>query len=78
MKTAAYPRPGHYSSGGPRENDNVPQTGMSMRQWYKGMALSGLLAGDTSCFGEDVEKHVKMAAELADASIREDEQHELP
>ena len=44
--------------------------GMTMRQWYKGMALMGL-AADPS-FNRTVEHSVAAAARFADAMIAED------
>jgi hypothetical protein len=47
--------------------------GMSMRQWYKGMAISGLL-GDSERVA-DADQYIKMAAQVADAALKEDEEH---
>jgi hypothetical protein len=44
--------------------------GMTMRQWYKGMALQGMLSGDSNT-GE-IEALVKDAGKYADAMVAED------
>lgn len=49
-----------------------PHTGMSLRDWYAGMALQGIIAG---CFsgnnqGFTVEGNVTAAYEYADAMLR--------
>ena len=44
---------------------------MSQRQWYKGMALQGMLAANT-VFSDTA---VKIACKLADELIKEDTEH---
>jgi len=46
------------------------QTGMSLREYYAGQALAGLLANDTGPAG-DWKKSAKDAMEAADALIAE-------
>jgi hypothetical protein len=47
----AFPRAGFWSDGGPCATDTQPQGGMSLRDWFAGQALAGLLAGspDADC-----------------------------
>jgi len=53
------------------------QPGMTLRQWYKGMALQGELAGrhtwQNGCTAEEI---VMTVAKVADAMIAEDKEHE--
>ena len=73
--------PGHYSFDGPLE-DYVSEMGMTMRQWYKGMAVQGALAsgiGVRSNKGHkrhSADAYAEIAAEIADALIAEDKIHE--
>lgn len=55
--------PQHY----PR-NATVAEPGMTVRQWYKGMAVCGLVANDSRL----AEAVAEEAAEVADALIAED------
>ncbi len=48
--------------------------GMTMRQWYKGLALQGILACPES--HGTIAVFVKEAAQYADAMLAEDAQHE--
>ena len=57
----AFPRTGN-------ETTIEPQSGMTVRQWYKGMALSGLLADP----GETLSHAAINAASLADKLLAED------
>lgn len=47
---------------------NDPQPGMTLRQWYKGMALTMMLS-------MPVEQAVAEAAKIADALLAEDDAH---
>jgi hypothetical protein len=47
----AFPRAGFWSDGGPCATDTQPQGGMSLRDWFAGQALAGMLAGG---FGDTV------------------------
>lgn len=49
-----------------------PGGGMTLRQWYKGMAIAGLCSGNMrgTC-----DEFSHKAAELADALLAEDEEH---
>jgi hypothetical protein len=64
MKKSAFPI---YVTGGP-ESGYHP--GMSLREYYAGQALAGLLANDTGPAG-DWKKSAKDALEAADALIAE-------
>ncbi|NTG94222.1 hypothetical protein [Rhizobium rhizogenes] len=39
----AFARSGFYSDGGPGESDCWPTDGMSLRDWFSGQALAGLV-----------------------------------
>lgn len=53
-------------------------SGMTLRQWYKGMALSGILARGDWDPAQPLERGAiaLLSSEIADALIEEDEQHE--
>lgn len=48
--------------------------GMTMRQWYKGMALRAIISSSMQSF--DFEGAVTYSGKFADAMVAEDEQHE--
>ena len=52
-----------------------PQRGMSLRQWYAGQALSGLLcdAKPLLTSADDIAAKVKLSFDLADAMIEHEE-----
>ena len=58
-----------------RSNNHM---GMTLRQWYKGMILSGI-AGRTvpTSINVDINEIVDVTGIIADAMIAEDEAHEL-
>jgi len=61
----------------PRSGTVVAVQGMSMRQWYKGMALQGLCAnGRANCIEQHLPEVIRVAGFLADAMIAEDEEFE--
>ena len=64
---AAFPRP----MGQDGRVYSESQIGMTMRQWYKGMALQGVLSSLVD--GTKPEPLVAYAASLADAMVEEDE-----
>lgn len=47
--------------------------GMTMRQWYKGMAIMGLIASCPWDVKFDIDCNVGFAGRIADAMIAEDE-----
>ena len=67
------------------EPDNVPKHavemigsywyGMTMRQWYKGMALQGYLAAGNKIEPVHIGRRTKLCGLFADAMIEEDELH---
>lgn len=66
----AFPRPLSHVPPSALEDYESAQDGMTMRQWYKGMALLGLLAsGKATTIGSTTE----MVVELANAMLTEDE-----
>jgi len=66
----AFPRPASEFTGGgtlPDGNDAIrEQGGMTLRQWYAGQALVGLLAADT---GGHTRHVAQIAFEYADAMV---------
>lgn len=63
---AAFPRP---CGAANREEQNLEQTGMTMREWYAGQALCGLLAdGD---FNVKPAVAAELAFKIADAMLAE-------
>ena len=46
--------------------------GMTMRQWYKGMALQGMLAAETGDDRLEPDQYAAEAGRMADAMIAED------
>lgn len=62
-KEAAFPRPG-FNDDVTSEHWNEPQAGMSLRDYFAGQALVGLLSGD-SVYGDDERTFERMAAEEA-------------
>ncbi len=73
----AFPRPASEDKrdGTLSDGDRVvtEQGGMTMRQWYKGQALAGLLARGSSFVGNNREDVAKATGNYADAMIKEDE-----
>lgn len=67
---AAFPSEEHFPDGG-----TVNVTGMSMRQYYKAAALTGLLASSYVSL-DDFEAYSKCAGHHADAMLAEDEANE--
>ncbi len=72
----------------PDEASNIamlPQTGMSLRQWYKGQALAGFLADHVNIAAATTEadtRHLSLdlylgmaAGEIADGQLAEDREH---
>ena len=41
---SAFPRTGNFHEDQPGNFDNIPQEGMSLRDWFAGMALPALIA----------------------------------
>ena len=81
MNKHAFPVPGFPSD----PNYSLPETGMTLRQWYAGLALAGGLIGDSRIFmTEDpsmdahaINSAIAMTAvRLADALIAELEKEE--
>lgn len=52
---------------------DVWQDGITLRQWYKGMALMGMLA-NRDYTGNSCGEVAKMTGDYADAMLREDEE----
>ncbi len=52
------------------------QTGMTMRQYYKGQIVKGLLSMRLDYKDFDNEKLAFCSGEMADALLKEDEEHE--
>ena len=76
-----YENVGKFKGPGGEYHNNPPLPGMTMRQWYKGMALQGLLSIPMKAKSVDVlEEKVSMiitnAGHIADAMIKEDEDFE--
>lgn len=46
-------------------------TGMSIRDWFAGMAMQGMVASDIECGPEQVPIIVKSAYVMADAMLKE-------
>lgn len=47
--------------------------GMTVRQWYKGQVIAGML--DATVTPDDVDRAVRLCAEIADALLAEDAKH---
>lgn len=59
----------------PCNKDGKTEHGLTLRQWYKGQALAGLVVANTGKMVDDEEK-VRIASALADAAVAEDQEHE--
>ena len=61
--------------------DGYNNSGMTMRQWYKGMAIQGMMANNeileriTEGSGMKFEFLAKSTGEIADAMVAEDQAH---
>lgn len=53
----------------PRQTDLGPRPGMELRDWFAGMALQGLLAGNWTSFDHD--ETVRDACKYADAFMEQ-------
>ncbi len=69
MNQPAFPRP--YSQRKFGKGDIEPQLGMTMRQWYKGMALASIRK-DNMSHPKDIASTAKC---IADDLLEEDEEH---
>ena len=66
---------GGWAFPGSESLSGVIYDGMTMRQYYKAVALQGLLATNQYAFyGEDLEANIKSCGDIADAMIAEDEE----
>lgn len=70
-KTTTEPLP--FSTGNHTSTEH--NNGMTMRQWYKGMALQGLLINDSGA--STLEGTAIWVGKIANAMIKEDEEHAL-
>lgn len=67
----AFPRAGFYAASG---YDNDPAAGMSLRDWFAGHALAGLLARDFGSTNEgQLQEIAEKAYDLADAMLTDRE-----
>lgn len=57
----------------PRSDDTVDEEGMSLRDWFAGMALNGLLQNThvQGAFSEGLNRNANAAYEIADAMLKE-------
>jgi hypothetical protein len=60
------------------EGNNADHTGMSLRDWFAGMAMQGLLSKDYYSFTSDLDDAVIQAYKVADAMIAERKKGDLP
>ncbi len=75
---SAFPRTGFATHGQPERFDNEPEEGMSLRDWFAGMALGALRSQlITMLMAEDgdVSKAAEVAYRIADAMLA---QRKLP
>lgn len=61
----------------PRQTGDSDKTGMTLREWYAGLAFQAMI---TKCWwstkdGKDPERYAGAAFEYADAMIKESEKH---
>jgi hypothetical protein len=60
------------------EGNNADHIGMSLRDWFAGMAMQGLLSKDYYSFMSDLDDAVIHAYKVADAMIAERKKGDLP
>ena len=60
----------------PTEYSHRNAEGMTLRQYYKAAAIQGILSSEDEDFIYTPRRAAERAAEIADAMIEEDEEHE--
>ena len=75
MKPApqAFPVPGFYHPDSPEDYDNWPRRGMTLRDWFAGAALVGILAHPEASGGLTHSEIARASYDAADAMLEERE-----